>query len=966
MYDKPTKYSGKNYDFNSLNDRRFEELLHHVFMDRIKDDLKGKYDNASLMSGVAEEGRDIILTLKGKKNGVIQCKKSNKNLDRPTVAKEIIKFVLYYYKNNTLIDNLESFTYYLICSHKFANTSIDLLTDFKVNIFKEKDLKKWTELVISDRNNKSLNDLEYSEIETKFKTILANLNVKSKSYSEINAWLHKYPNIKNGFFEVQKVVDNNAIERVEKILSPDLEKNAKKLITNYYKVAKKHLDVVKFIGHAVSSNLTRPRNITTSKLYVEPFLSIEEKETNKKKTVEKLLDKKKKIFKMHDVFKRSKHYVILGDPGAGKSLMVKHLILRFMKGNAKTGGLKNYQSYIPFRIELRKYNKDKLRSNINIVEYLLDILKKEYQLNDVDLKTLNYILDNKYTLFFFDGLDEVFDTTQRSAICEDIINFISHNKNIKCLVTSRFVGYEDSFFPEDMFDTFGIEKFNEKQIDDFVKKFYSVQVSNTYERRLEIESCKRQLIGVDTNLKSNPLILSLMSLLAINKIIIPDSKLEVYRSCTNTLVETRDKDEKGLEFNLRIKSVRGCFGKLAYWQYCNMTEENQVSKKLAEKTVSDYLVNNQKIADSLEAEDIAQEFLEYAEKRSIYFDDNFMHKTFLEYYTADYIYTRYHNTSKLNDRDSIIQQYIGNAQWHVIFELLMSMIDEQIVESEPLDKLIEKQLAQHENILEKNYFFLDILSKVKHIGDDIKERIIDSSSTLIIKNQHNSLFEVFKRNAQIEILKPLVKKKISNIENTLQGEIDLIKFYNFIYELNSGSLLSMQPYQYSVQNKNKVKELIAHDANLFNSFYLSDDKKFIDKYVLVENIKYFGIENIFKHIDLVYEGGSWIDLFSIYLRDLEFDTIEKISNELDYLLENGGLSLNIISELYTTSFISFIFESKNKKLHKALSLYIESKNAKFDKFMEVVFRGINKRELKEIESEFIGNEKYQRLINNLK
>ena len=189
MHNKPIANSGVNYNINDLDHRRFEELLHRIFDYRINDDLKGIFDEAFLMAGVGEEGRDVILQFNGKKKGVIQCKKYEKNIDKPTVAKEIIKFVLYYYKNNSLIDDLSDFTYYLVCSYKFANTSIDLLTDFKTNILNEKDLSKWIESVIKSKDNKSLNDLKYLEIEADIKAILADLNVKAESYSEINGWL---------------------------------------------------------------------------------------------------------------------------------------------------------------------------------------------------------------------------------------------------------------------------------------------------------------------------------------------------------------------------------------------------------------------------------------------------------------------------------------------------------------------------------------------------------------------------------------------------------------------------------------------------------------------------------------------------------------------------------------------------------------------------------------------------------
>ena len=128
MNHKPIANSGTNYNLNGLESQKFEELLHHIFTCRIDDDLKDVFDDAKLMTGVGEEGRDVILQFKGKKKGIIQCKRYKTNIDKPTVSKEIIKFVLYYYKNNSLIDDLSDFTYYFVCSHKFANTSIDLLT----------------------------------------------------------------------------------------------------------------------------------------------------------------------------------------------------------------------------------------------------------------------------------------------------------------------------------------------------------------------------------------------------------------------------------------------------------------------------------------------------------------------------------------------------------------------------------------------------------------------------------------------------------------------------------------------------------------------------------------------------------------------------------------------------------------------------------------------------------------------
>ncbi|MEL0661213.1 hypothetical protein V6255_19175, partial [Psychromonas arctica] len=60
----------------------------------------------------------------------------------------------------------------------------------------------------------------------------------------------------------------------------------------------------------------------------------------------------------------------------------------------------------------------------------------------------------------------------------------------------------------------------------------------------EATNCKSQIQTVIVELKSNPLILSLMSMIALNKVQIPDSRLEVYESIKETLVEKRDIEEK--------------------------------------------------------------------------------------------------------------------------------------------------------------------------------------------------------------------------------------------------------------------------------------------------------------------------------------------------------------------------------------------------------------------------------------
>lgn len=984
MENKPKVYSSAQYNLNELpSDRKFEELIYRIFQNRVKDDLKELYDKAYLMPGVAEKGIDVLLKKNGKNEGVIQCKMNTSgNLNKTEAAKEIIKFALNYYLDKSLISNLDSFKYYFVVSGKFSSPTIKLLGAFKNEIIKEPKLRKWTEEVIHKYS--TLQSLNYGDIENDFKQTLSKLELEQINYSDINAWINKYESsgIAKEFFSIKTVVDSTSIDKgINKLIetiNPKVESKIDVFLKSYYSSAKNHLDLVKFIGHDISIG-NRPRNITVSKLYVDPHFIVNKNIKSEERLLEDFHNRKKRELRIHEVFKRSKHYIILGDPGSGKSLMVKNLILRFMKKNAKTGGLINYKNHIPFRIELRKYNEKRHKENMNIVDYLTTLLKTEYQLNDIDEKTISYIIQHRHTLFFFDGLDEIFDIAQKNCIKEDIVNFISVNKNVKCVVTSRFIGYHDVQFPEDQFYEFAIQNFNEIQINKFIDKFYLSQIRNKSDRSKEIESCKRQVIEIDDDLKSNPLILSLMTLLAINKVIIPDSRLDVYRSCTNTLVETRDKDEKQLNIKLRVNHKRGTFGKLAYWQYNQISDKKTVTRALAKKAVAEYLVSRNEFEDLLEAEDAASHFLEYAESRSIYFENNFTHKTFLEYYTANHIFTRYHNNHKKHvKRDEIIQNNIKNSAWHVVFELLISMIDEHLDESEVMDEIIQKQLKPESP--EINYFFLNILTQIKNISVNVKKQIIKNSILLIIrgkdikikKNKYlesNGFFSLIGKLNRNNKIKALFQEVIYDIEMELENDNDRTDLYIFLYELDSCFSFFDENSEINFEYKanDKLEQLRKSDLNLFTEYYIHEFNDYDSHKMMIEQVRFFGFDSIFKNIpDKFQQNSIRISIFNRFLsRENAFSSYQILIEDMDCFAAIG-LDFQLNNDR-TSRFAKGIYGSYNydEILQNLVKIFIQSTDERVDNFIRFIFSFTSLDDIKFLGSELAEEKKFKNLIQSL-
>lgn len=155
-YPKPIAYKKHDYPIGGMEVRQFEILIYRLFQ-VIKQDLKKdtikliktRYDSVHLCRGTKDGGRDIFLSLEGKNIGAIQCKKYNFSIDKPMAAKEIIKFCLNAVFEKEYIESKKDFDYYFVTANTFNDKAKKLLSNFRVNIFENKnELDKWIKEVI--------------------------------------------------------------------------------------------------------------------------------------------------------------------------------------------------------------------------------------------------------------------------------------------------------------------------------------------------------------------------------------------------------------------------------------------------------------------------------------------------------------------------------------------------------------------------------------------------------------------------------------------------------------------------------------------------------------------------------------------------------------------------------------------------------------------------------------------------
>jgi hypothetical protein len=169
-------------------------------------EIKQEFDNVFLMTGVAEKGRDCVLSKNNIDCGLIQCKKIQKRISKPTILEEIIKFVLYHIKFKNLIPNPNNFTYYFAASTGVSGPAGDLLRNFKTEILKEKDIKKIANSLVKNKEYKSISDLDLDKIEPTLLYFLTIIKVEYISPEDILSWLNDYKKIVEFFFAVKVVI----------------------------------------------------------------------------------------------------------------------------------------------------------------------------------------------------------------------------------------------------------------------------------------------------------------------------------------------------------------------------------------------------------------------------------------------------------------------------------------------------------------------------------------------------------------------------------------------------------------------------------------------------------------------------------------------------------------------------------------------------------------------------------------
>jgi HEAT repeat protein len=386
--------------------------------------------------------------------------------------------------------------------------------------------------------------------------------------------------------------------------------------------------------------------------------------------------------------------VLLGDPGTGKTTLMRYLAVKAAGTEASDIGLPKDQERLPILVYMRDWAKHPERSLLAQVQ---DFAENTLQM-ELPSGFLEHWTDGQ-ALLLLDGLDEVAEDATRATLVEKINCFLAdpaHEQNW-AVITSRPWGYQPYYFRTDTYPHFELELFNEAQIQEFIEHWYLNRCNNNVAQAQElIRDLQDALKSKDRlqNLVRNPLLLTMVALIHRYQDTLPKRRHKLYDRAVDTLLKSWDRGKWGKtdreaygEFKYldRDDDLRRVMSQLAYWihtQYETQTTESGTVVEEGEllAQLSRIIRDECSSVKPHQAKEEAERFVAFIRDRAGLLNEYgqgryaFVHKTFQEYLTAEAILNKaeYEDNSELIYED--IRTYLHKAHWREVILLLVGQL----------------------------------------------------------------------------------------------------------------------------------------------------------------------------------------------------------------------------------------------------------------------------------------------------
>jgi HEAT repeats/NACHT domain len=379
--------------------------------------------------------------------------------------------------------------------------------------------------------------------------------------------------------------------------------------------------------------------------------------------------------------------VLLGDPGTGKTTLMRYLAVKAARKEGLDIGLLEEPERLPILVYMRDWAKHPERS-------LLDQVR-DFAENTLQMELPSGFLEHwteGQALLLLDGLDEVAEDATRASLVEKINCFLAAHENNWAVITSRPWGYRRDYFRTEDYPHFELELFDDGQVQEFIEHWYENRCDNAVQAQEMIRDLQDALKSKDRlqNLVKNPLLLTMVALIHRYQDTLPKRRHKLYDRAVDTLLKSWDRKGKG-EIYGEFKhldqddDLRRVMSQLAYWIHTQYETQTTESGTVIEE--EDLLIQLSQIirreypqVKPHQAKEEAERFVTFIRGRTGILNEYgrgryaFVHKTFQEYLTAEAIL----NQAEYEDDSDLIYEairtYLHKVHWREVILLLVGQL----------------------------------------------------------------------------------------------------------------------------------------------------------------------------------------------------------------------------------------------------------------------------------------------------
>ena len=378
--------------------------------------------------------------------------------------------------------------------------------------------------------------------------------------------------------------------------------------------------------------------------------------------------------------------VILGDPGSGKSSLIRYLALRWARIAEPT--VRDTQP-IPLVIDLREYGRWQCEGQKGFVRFLEEA--------PVWHKWSRGLLDRLLAqpgraVLLLDGLDEIFDLQTREAVINDIQRFSSESAHTPILVTSRVVGYQPQRLRDAEFRHFMLQDLDADQIAAFVDRWHAETFDSEEQAAPKRERLKKAIKDSKAiaMLAGNPLLLTMMAILNRNQEL-PRDRADLYAQASRVLLHQWDTeralvDFPGLRADVGLREKTEILRRVAFHMQAGQggLKGNLIAGATLTRLIEGYLREELHFGQARAA---ARAVVAHLRLRNFILcfvgadSYAFVHRTFLEYFCAAEFVYRFNvaKTLDINGLIALFDEHCRQDEWREVLRLVCGQIDESFV-----------------------------------------------------------------------------------------------------------------------------------------------------------------------------------------------------------------------------------------------------------------------------------------------